>query len=288
MVMHIIVCVKQVLDTQVPLRLEEGSRVVMQAEPEPILIMDPAARAALEEAMVLKRCFGAHVTTITAGPYHAEDVLRVCLARGADEAVHVLCPDEPSLDGWGTSLALSEEIRKHRYDLLLCGEKSLDQCAGLVGPALAERLNLPQITRVVELEVRPGQQGLTAQRLLERGDREFIEGSFPALVTMTATACEPRYVSVHRRLRVEGRPIERVTASFPGGEAEGSCHTVAVDWPRPRPKKIAVPASTMSAAERMQFLMTGGRSAKKERVFRGSAQEGVETIINFLREHGFV
>lgn len=284
----VIVCVKQVMNTRVPLQIVEGSNLVVQSEPEPVYIIDPASRCALEEAMSLKQRLGAEVTAITAGPSSAEKVLRICLARGADRVVHILCPQEMALDVWVTTVILSQEIKKQRCDLLLCGDKSLDDCGGQVGPALAELLGFPQVTRVIALKVQTRHKRLVAQRLLERGDREIVECPLPALISVMALAHELRYVSVHRRLLVRDNPVERYDASLLDVSSQQLCRTVAVDWPRPRPKKITMPDSTMSAAERMLFLMSGGQTKKEGGIFEGSAEEAADRVIEFLQERGFL
>lgn len=284
----VIVCVKRVMNTRVPLEIVPGSNLVVQGEPQPVFILDPAARCALEEAMGLKQRLGAVVTAITVGPASAEEVLRICLARGADRAIHILCPQEMAMDPWGTTVVLSQEIKKQRYDLLLCGDKSLDDCGGQVGPALAELLGLPQVTRVIALEVQTEHKRLVAQRLLERGDREIVECTLPALISVTALANEPRYVSVHRRLRVRDELVERFDVRSLGVSSEPLCRTIAVDWPRPRPKKIAMPASSMSAAERMRFLMSGVQTNKQGGLFEGSVEGAVDRLIEFLQDRGIL
>lgn len=284
----VMVCVKQVMDARVPLQILEGKNLVLQNEPQPVYIMNPADRCALEEAMSLKQRFGAEVVAITAGPSRAEEVLRICLARGADRGVHILCPQEMAPDAWSTALLLSEEIKKQRYDLVMCGDKSLDDGGGQVGPALAELLDLPQVTRVVALEVQVEHKRLIAQRLLERGDREAIECPLPALITVTASANKPRYVSVHRCLLVRNGLVDRCAPPPPGVVAERLCQLSSISWPRPRPRKIPTPGRDMPAAERMTFLMFGGQTKKEGGIFEGSAEAAADLVVEFLEERGFL
>ena len=288
MTMQIAVCVKQVIDTQAPLRILEGTLAVVQDEPRPVLRMDPAARAALEEAMALQEHLGAEITALTVGPPAAEEALRICLARGVDRALHVICSDETELDAWHTSQILAAHLRDLRPDLILCGDRSLDHGSGVVGPTIAELLNLAQITRAVRLDVQWAAKALVAWRLLERGDRAIVQTGLPAVVCVMSSANEPRYVSVHRRMRTLQRPIERVRAYLTEGQTGKLCEIVGIDWPRPRPKKIALPDASMSAAQRMQFLMTGGRTKKKEKLFSGSAEEAAERVIELLQEKGIL
>lgn len=287
--LRIAVCVKQVLDPRVPLQIVEEDNLVEQSGPQPVYLMNPADRCALEEGMSLKQGLGAEVVAITVGPNRAEEALRLCLARGADRGVHILCPAGRPWDAWATTLVLCEAIRKQSYDLVLCGDKSLDYGGGQVGPALAELLDLPQVTRVIAMEVAAGHQRVIAQRLLERGDREIVECPLPALISVTALGRQPCYVSVHRGLLVRDHLLEKhdISSLLPVSP-EPLCKKVSVGWPRLRPKTIATPDTTSPAAERMNFLLSGGRSKNKDGLFEGSAEGAVNLVVQFLAERGFL
>jgi electron transfer flavoprotein beta subunit len=287
--MRILVFVKTVLDPHAQLRFTPDGQVE-QDESEPLALLNPADRCALEEAMRLKAQHGREVTAISLGTELARLGLQVCLGRGADRAIHLRIPPGTPLDSLAKANLLAEAARREGFDLILCGEKSLDGGSGATGPMLAEMLDLPQMTRVVCLDVHADANGLIAERALERGDRVRVASSLPALVSVTAQINTPRYVSYYKahraayeRLEVREIPsVEKIVPS-PGMVENG--------WPKPRPRKVNAPNKALSASDRMNALMSGGRAAQPKKdggIFDGSTQEAVERVIEFLTEKGFL
>ena len=140
-------------------------------------------------------------------------------------------------------------------DLVLCGDTSSDWSSGIVGPALAEKLNLPQITSVMHLNV-VSEQGsdkakLQVTRKLEHGYRELLEAQFPLVMTVTSDLNEPRYPSLPAHLAALKATIP-VIDPLPlignADEAESDETTLLeIHTPRPRPRRIAAPNSHHSA-----------------------------------------
>lgn len=288
--MRVIVCVKQVLDTDFNLEIIPGKNLVKQIglpsfRSDHAYKINPADHCALEEAMTLKEKYQAEVVAITLGPERTEDVLRLCLARGVDRAIHLKITPEIALDAWATSQILSREIEKLNFDLILCGAQSLDKSAGLVGPILAELLDIPQAPRIIELNLDSEKNLLTAKRLLERGNRQIIQCSLPALATVVELAGDLAYILGIRRKRVQAERIERCVVPQLDETPESCCVVQKLAPPRPRPRKMARPDAKMSAAERMKFMMAGGRQKKtKSNIFSGNPTAAAERIISFLRE----
>ncbi len=285
--MRVLVCVKQALDVRVALRPDGEGRRVDQDEPERIALLNPADRCALEEAMRWKALYGGEVVALTLGSQEAEAVLRECLGRGADRAVHLVIPAGAALDLLAVARQIAEEARRGSYDLVLCGEKSIDEGSAALGPMLAELLDLPQVTRAVTLDVDPAQRRLVAERLLERGDRVRVACPLPALVSVTAQINEPRYVSLHNQKHAPMGRIERREV----GMGEPSMYRVEVGLPKPRPRKVAQPAAALSAADRMSFLFSGGKTQKVKKesgIFEGDPDAAAERIVRFLEEKGLV
>lgn len=286
---RVVVCVKQIMDTNVALHIDAGAKkVVHQDEPQPVYMINPADRCALEEAMYLQQRFGSEVIAITFGPDRAETIMRYCLARGADRAIHLHYPPDFTPDAWVTSEVIAGEIKEQCCDLVICGEKSLDNGGGQVGPIVAELLNLPQITKVIMLKVDDANKALVAHRLLERGDREVVECPLPALVTVNEMINQPRYVSIRKRLQIDVDTIESRMVSFSGDNLERRCRVLSVGLPKLRPRKITMPDAAMSASERMKFMMSGGKAKKESALFEGSTEEAVERVVNCLKEYGII
>ncbi|MFH0915358.1 MAG: electron transfer flavoprotein subunit beta/FixA family protein [bacterium] len=190
MSLRIVVLAKQVPDTQnvTGQAMNEDGTVNRAALPA---IFNPEDLNALEEALRLRESHGGRVTVISMGPPAAAQVLRESLYRGADEVI--LLSDGPfaGADTLATSHALSLAVRKIGHcDLVLCGRQAIDGDTAQVGPQLAEKLGLPQITCVSRIDaVDPG--SITATRSVE-GGFETVRAPLPALLTITGEANDPR------------------------------------------------------------------------------------------------
>ena len=187
---QIIVCVKQVPDfsrvSQVPVDPRTGA-IVRTGVPG---ILNPFDRHAVEEALRLREAHGGMVTAITMGPPEARTALQDTLIMGADRAVLLGDPAFAGADTLATSYVLAQAIhRLGPFELIICGRETLDSGTGHMAPSLAEWLDLPQITCVRSLEIRPGL--LRARRTVEDGYQE-IEGPLPMVISVSKEINEPR------------------------------------------------------------------------------------------------
>lgn len=193
MSLKIIVLAKQVPDTRNVGKdaMKADGTVNRAALPA---IFNPEDLNALEQALRLKDAYpGSTVTILTMGPSRAAEIIREGLYRGADNGYLLTDRAFAGADTLATSYAISMAIRKiGGYDLILCGRQAIDGDTAQVGPQVAEKLKLPQITYVEEIiGVENGK--IKAKRRLERGV-ETVEGPLPMLVTVNGTApdCRPR------------------------------------------------------------------------------------------------
>lgn len=287
--MHTIVCVKQVLETRVPIRVEDGR--IIQKEPTPVYVANPKDLAALEEAMYLKELFGGEVTAISLGARGTESILHRCLGRGVDRAIHILSPFTENLDVFTIVTSLGKVIASLDYDLVLCGDRSQDEGRGHVVAFLAEFLGCPQVTKVVRMEVVPEQRLAVVWRQVERGWHEEVECPLPAVFGVERTVHEPRYVSVFAYEAALAKAVQSLEAEPPGkGEQSRTfLQVVNVTPPRPRPKKMFVPDSSLSPEERFQLLISGGASPKQESDFiEGAPGQVAKNLVEFLKSQGFI
>ena len=215
--MKILVCVKQVPDTtEVRIDMETNT---LQRQDVPS-ILNPFDRHALEEALRVKERCGGTVSVLTMGPLKAQEVLKECLALGADEAVLVSDKAFAGADTLATSRTLAAAIAKLQpAELIFCGKQAIDGDTAQVGPELAEHLNMAQITCVSKLEVFPAERRLIAEREVEDG-REVLELPFPAVLTVSKSLNEPRYPSIKGRLRANKTSIPILTLADLGLQAE--------------------------------------------------------------------
>jgi electron transfer flavoprotein beta subunit len=156
-------------------------------------IFNPEDLNALEMALQIKdRVGNATVHVLTMGPQRAADIIRESMFRGADGGYLLSGREFAGSDTLATSYALSCALRKINPDIIVAGRQAIDGDTAQVGPQVAEKLNLPQVTYAEELvDVKDGE--ITIKRRLERGT-EVVVSPLPAVITVNSSAkeCRPR------------------------------------------------------------------------------------------------
>lgn len=200
--MDIIVCIKQIFDL--------GHIMVDTATKHPIT--EGVARKisdfdknALEEALRIKEKHGGTVLALIGG---AKEAAKEALSMGADEAV-IYSADSDSL---GTATILAEIIHKMKYDLILCGEASIDEFSFQIGPRLAQALGIPVLTYAREMELKDNE--VVVERNLENR-YEVAKARLPALVTVTKEINEPRIPTLLQILGASKKKITEISPAKP-------------------------------------------------------------------------
>ena len=189
--MDIIVCIKQVPETtDVKINPETGTLIREGVA----AIVNPFDEYAIEEGLRLREKFGGKVTVISMGPPQAEEALKQAIAMGADEAILLSDRAFAGADTLATSYTLSEAIKKiGHFDLIICGREAMDGATGQVGPGVASRLGISQLTYVFKIREVDLEKGtITVERLVEEG-REVVTAPLPALLTVVKDINQPRY-----------------------------------------------------------------------------------------------
>ena len=181
-------------------------------------IFNPEDLNALEMALQIKDKFGGHITVITMGLPAASEVLRDSLFRGADQAILLTDRRCAASDTLATSYILSCAVKKLDYDIVLCGRQAIDGDTAQVGPQLAEKLGITQITYVEELTELNGKT-ITARRNIGNGFQQ-VKAPLPVLLTVTGDANEPRVAAAKKMMKYKNAltPIEiqqKITAENP-------------------------------------------------------------------------
>ena len=218
----IIVFVKQVPDTQniTGQAMKPDGTVNRQALPA---IFNPEDLNALELALQLKDRYNAKVTVATMGPPTAAEVLRDALCRGADDAVLLTDRAFAGADTLATSYALSKCAEKiGNYDLILCGRQAIDGDTAQVGPQIAEKLALPQISYVEEV-LELTEKSVKARRAIE-GGYEILETPTPALFTVI-DANEPRPKNATRIMKYK-KARTKIELTAAGGSTYAGAQSV--------------------------------------------------------------
>jgi electron transfer flavoprotein alpha/beta subunit len=291
--LHICVCVKQTPDSA-SVYIDP---ITEQVDYERFVqVLNPADACAVEAAVRLKEQVGGTVNALTLGPKDAEGALKAALAIGADTALRLW---NPQADEWGpftvaTALGAYLQCETPSPDLILCGDSTSDWSSGIVGPALAQQLDLPQVTGVAQLKLLHGQSPVTLQltRKLERGYRELLEAEFPLLITVTGDLNEPRYSSLPAHLAALKAkiPVLDPQTLMDDTWLDGFDEMTLLEMhtPRPRPRRIPAPDSRHSAYQRIGEIVAGGATGRKTRLIEGSPEELARVLVEFLKEKGFV
>jgi len=198
--MNIIVCAKQVVDVA-EIKVDPATKKpILAGVPKKISDMD---KNALEEAIKIKEKHGGKITVVTVGTPDAKERMKELLAMGADEGVLVTQPTE--VDYHMIAHLLAGAINKlGTYDIILCGEASIDMFSGQIGPRLAGLLHIPQITYAQQMTVEPS--NVVSEKNL--GEKSItMESSFPVLLTVTKESNQPRLPSLMAILASSSKPI---------------------------------------------------------------------------------
>lgn len=156
-------------------------------------IFNPEDLNALEQALRLKDKYeGSTVTVLTMGPGRAADIIREAMYRGADGGILLTDRAFAGSDTLATSYAISMAIKNMEYDLIVAGRQAIDGDTAQVGPQVAEKLNIPQVTYAEAINSADDNK-INVLRRLERGV-ETIECPLPCVVTVNSSApdCRPR------------------------------------------------------------------------------------------------
>ncbi len=193
MAFKIIVCAKQVPDTNVIKINPKTGTLIREGVPS---ILNPDDANALEEALKIKDKYpDTYITVVTMGPPQANDLLFECIAMGADEGVLISDRAVGGSDTWATSNTIEAAIKKiGHFDLILAGRQAIDGDTAQVGPQIAEKLNLPQVTYVEEFHIDDNMKDITVKRQLEDG-YEIIKIQTPCMLTAIKELNTPRYMS---------------------------------------------------------------------------------------------
>lgn len=253
--MKIVVCVKQVPNTN-EIKINPKTGTLIRDGVESILNHDDAN--ALEQALQIKDANPeTEVVVVTMGPPQAKEMLQECIAMGADDAVLLSDRALGGSDTWATSNALAAGVKKiGDYDLIFAGRQAIDGDTAQVGPQMAEKLGIPQVTYVKEFKL--DGEDIYVKRALEDGYEE-IKIKMPCVLTAIKDLNTPRYMSVPGIIRGANADIKvwnakdiEVDEKIVGLEASPT-NVFRSFTPKPKAAGITVPGD--SAKEQAEFLI---------------------------------
>ena len=189
--MKIVVCIKQVPDT-VEVKIDPKTGTLVRDGVPSIINHDD--KTGIEAALTIREQVGGTVTVVSMGPPQADVALREALAMGCDEAILVSGREFGGSDTYATSGILAAALKQLDYDLIITGRQAIDGDTAQVGPQIAEKLSLPQVSYVEEI-VEAAEDHVVVKRQFEDG-YHIVKVKTPCLLTAIAELAEPRYMSV--------------------------------------------------------------------------------------------
>jgi len=230
--MRIIVCVKQVPDTETRIRINPAGNGIVEDDIN--WILSPYDEFAVEEALKIKEAKGGEVVLLSLGPERVTSALRSGLAMGADSAAHVKDAAFDATDCLGVARALAAAIKTlEPFDLVLTGQQGVGGDNSQVPGLLAEILDLPQVTVAVKIEILEG--SAKVDREVE-GGHEAWETPLPAVISTQKGLNEPRYASLKGIMAAKKKAVKVLDGAALGLSAPPpKASIVSMELPPGRP-----------------------------------------------------
>lgn len=211
--MKILVLMKQVANKDAILRINKDATWIEEGDLS--YEVNESDGYALEEALRLKEKRGAgEVVVVSMGPQRVKSVIKDALARGADRAIHILRDDLSRLTPFAAASQIAEVVRGENADLILTGLQSDDHGFAQTGVIIAELMNLPHATIVIEVDA--SGEKLRVKRELESGWYQWYVIRTPALLTIQSGISQIRYATLKGIMAAKKKEIKEVAASTDG------------------------------------------------------------------------
>jgi electron transfer flavoprotein beta subunit len=179
-------------------------------------VINPYDEYAVEEALRIRSAHGGTVTIISAGPERSVEAIRTALAMGADKGILIKDPAAEKCDGLGIARILAAALKNIKFDLIIAGQRAVDDDNFQVGTAVAEFLSIPNISLVIKEEIADGK--IRCCRTVE-GGTVVLEAPLPALFTTQKGLNEPRYASLPGIMKAKRKPLDIKSLSDIGIDA---------------------------------------------------------------------
>ncbi len=250
--MKIVVAIKQVPERDTQVRIDASGKWIEESGIQ--YALNEADAYALEEALQLKEKHGGEVIVLSAGPERVGSTIREALAKGADRAIHIDSNNLGERDALGVAKLLAAAVKPENPDLLLTGLQSEDLGQGQTGVILAELLNLPHASLILNVE--KTETGLKVKQELEEGWFQFVELPTPAVLTIQSGGNKLRYATLMGIKRAKTKEVRSVTAD-----------------------ELALDASPVAVLERI----TLPQKQKSTQMLPGTAKEAAAALVEKLK-----
>ena len=252
--MNTIVCVKQVIDPEIPPAKFKIDPATKQVIPPPGVppVISVYDESAVEAALRLKDKHKGKITALSIGSEKAADVIKHAISLGADDGFLLQDAAFENLDSFGTAYVLAKAIQKiGEYDLVLCGRQAADWGAGEVGSILAEMLGIPIVTLASDIQA--VDKTLRVKRIVSDGF-EVLEAPMPCLITVGSEIGLPRLPAGPRLMMARKKVIPVWKAQDIGAEPakldKANAHTevTALSVPTRKTECEFIPGATPGEA----------------------------------------
>lgn len=200
--MDILVLLKQVPATESLITIADNGAAIKTEGLK--YVVNPYDELAVEEALQIRDAQGGTVTILSVGGAKTAEAIRTGLAMGADKGI-LIDPGDIACDALGVSKLLAAAIRNESYDLVIAGHRAVDDDNFQVGTAVAELLDIPNISMVIHTEIADG--AITCQCTVEGGTKT-VKAQLPALITTQRGLNEPRYASLPGIMKAKKKPLD--------------------------------------------------------------------------------
>ena len=220
-------------------------------------VMNPYDEIAVEEALRIREAQGGKVTIISVGTDKTVEAIRTALAMGADEGILINDPAAKGCDALGIARILAAVLKDIPYDLIIAGQRAVDDDNYQVGAAVAEFMGIPGISMVIKEEIADGK--IKCHRSID-GGTAVLEATLPALFTTQRGLNEPRYASLPGIMKAKKKPLDTKTLADIGLDSGkvGESVTVikAMQFPPERKGGIIIEGETVQdkAVELVRLL----------------------------------
>ena len=259
--METVVLLKQVPATESLVKIADDGVSIKTDDIK--FVMNPYDEIAVEEALRIKEAQGGKVTIISVGTDKTVEAIRTALAMGADEGILINDQEAKGCDALGIARILAAVLKDIPYDLIIAGQRAVDDDNYQVGAAVAEFLGIPGISMVIKEEIADGK--IKCHRSID-GGTAVVEAPLPALFTTQRGLNEPRYASLPGIMKAKKKPLDTKTLADIGLDLA----------------KVGDPVTVIKA---MQFPpeREGGRIVEGE-----TAQEKAVELVRLLHEEAKV
>ena len=288
--MKILVTVKQVPDTSGKVAVNpDGTldRASMQT------IINPDDLNAVEAALALKDELGCKVVAFTMGPPPAEGMLRELMAMGVDEGVLITAREFGGSDTYATATIIATALRKIGFDLVITGRQAIDGDTAQVGPQVAEKLGLTQVTYAEEiLNVDKAAKKITVKRHID-GGVETVEAPLPIVITVNGSAapCRPRNAKLVQKYKRALGAQEKAAITKEGAELayaglyEKYPYLNITEWSVADVNGDLAQCGLSGSPTKVKTIQNISFQAKESKTLTGSDKDVEDLIVELLANH---